>query len=66
MENINDYKDPFGDTQPDYQAFYKALHLCADDYRQHIYDYIGNIPKTSFSVEMVDKLKEMGYKLTKI
>lgn len=61
----NECKNPFGDAALDYKAFYEALHLCADDYNQHLYDYIEEVPKTSFTVEMVDKLKEMGFQITK-
>jgi len=55
----------FADEPPYYQAFYIALHKCAEDHGQHIYDYIEGVPKTSFSVEMVDKLKELGFTISK-
>lgn len=45
-------------------ALYAAFSECAGG-TERIYEWIEDTPKTSMIVELVDKLKEMGYKIVK-
>lgn len=59
----NEYTDIFGNDLIECQALNKALHGCADDYNQSIYDYMGKCPRTAFVVHLVNKLNEMGFEI---
>lgn len=53
-----------------YNALYKALHRCAvddgHDANYGVYDYLRDMPRTSLTVEIVNKLREMGYDIIKV
>jgi hypothetical protein len=62
-----------GEGSEENQAVYDALHKCAEDAyplgtidnKESVYTYMENTPRTSFCVELVQKLHEMGFSIVK-
>ena len=77
MKNLNHFG---GERSDQYNAIFNAILECGQDYMNEnhepkdiqdagdnaCYDWIDNTPKTSLTVELVDKLNEMGFKIVKI
>jgi hypothetical protein len=64
-----------GEKADQFQAVYDALHACAEDQNpthseeeqtENVYRYMENTPRTSFTVELVQKLHEMGFEIKKV
>jgi predicted oxidoreductase len=54
----------------EYNALMQAIEACAKDYKHTdepyaVYAWLAETPKTSLVVELVDKLHELGYHITK-
>jgi len=64
-----------GKNSEQYNAIYNAIIECGNDDTKNkginideeyaCYDWLKEIPKTSLSVELVDKLNELGFKIIK-
>ena len=67
-----DWKEIFGgEGAPEYNALYNAIRFCGHDYTGNQdeyahYAFLQDMPITSLTVELIDKLHEMGYKIVKI
>lgn len=53
-----------GDNEEEYNALYASFSECSGG-RDSIYEWIENTPKTSMIINLVDKLKDMGYQIIK-
>jgi len=54
-----------GKNSEEYNALMSALTRSAEKNGKEIYEYLEETPKTTFIVNMVDELRDMGYKITK-
>lgn len=61
-----------GEGSEGQNALMTALFECSKDHfklmsgEEMVYAYLEQTPKTSLIVELTDKLKQLGYKITKI
>lgn len=54
-----------GENAEMYNALYTALELCAkDDDNRDIYTFLEDTPKTTLITLLVNKLLELGFKIT--
>ena len=49
----------------DYDTLFKAIANVAENDERTIYDYFDNVPKTTFVVNIVDELRNLGFKILK-
>jgi len=54
-----------GEGAEGYNAMMTSLQECAKDDGRSIYDFLEHTPKTSLVVELVDKLRELGFDIVR-
>ena len=55
-----------GEDSEQMNVLMQAFKDCAKDENQEFYEWLDKIPKTSMVVFLVEKLNQLGYKITKI
>jgi hypothetical protein len=55
-----------GENGEQYNALMQSFQDCSEEEKLDIYGWLEKIPKTSMVVDLVDKLNENGFKITKI